>query len=104
MELAILLSTYNSESFIKAQLESLLSQTYKDWILYVRDDQSTDATPQILRQYADNDSRIHVMPDGEKRGARDGFMWLIQKINSDFYMFCDHDDVWLPQKLKNLFP
>lgn len=100
MKLAILLSTYNSEVFIKSQLDSLLSQTYKDWTLFIRDDQSKDTTPQLLQHYSDNDSRIHILPDRNKRGARDGFMWLLQEVNADLYMFCDHDDVWLPEKIE----
>lgn len=104
MELAILLSTYNSESFIKAQLESLLSQTYKDWILYVRDDQSTDATPQILRQYADNDSRIHVMPDGEKEVLEMALCGSSKRLIQIFICSATTTMCGFPKKLKNLFP
>ena len=42
--IAILLSTYNGEKYIKEQLNSLVSQTYKDFEIIVRDDKSTDNT------------------------------------------------------------
>ena len=47
----ILLSTYNGERFIKEQLDSILAQTYTKWRLFVRDDQSTDNTNNILNEY-----------------------------------------------------
>ena len=98
--LAILMTAYNSGAYIEAQIDSILSQTYKDWDLFVRDDQSTDNTQTILSEYAEREQRIHVLTDGEKRGAKHGFMWMLQQIDADYYMFCDHDDVWLPAKVE----
>ena len=49
---AILLATYNGENFIKEQLNSLYSQTCKDWTLYVHDDGSTDNTATVLREFS----------------------------------------------------
>ncbi len=99
-QLAILMTAYNSEAYIQEQITSILSQTNKDWDLFVRDDQSTDSTPTILSQFAKRDRRIHVVPDVVKRGAKHGFMWLLQQVEAQFYMFCDHDDVWLPTKIE----
>ena len=45
----ILLATYNGEQFIAEQLESILSQTYTNWQLIIRDDGSTDDTQKILK-------------------------------------------------------
>lgn len=97
---AILLATYNSERYLEQQMESLLSQTCQDWQLYVRDDQSTDATLEMLHLYLQKDKRVHLLPDTEKRGAKHSFMWMLGKVEADFYMFCDHDDVWLPTKVE----
>ncbi len=99
MKLAILLATYNGERYLAAQLDSLLAQTYSDWSLYVHDDQSVDATQTILQHYAQQDSRVHILSDEQKRGAKHSFMWLLQRVDADFYMFCDQDDVWLPTKI-----
>jgi len=98
-KLAILLATYNSERYLAAQLDSLLAQSYSGWELFVHDDQSVDATQSILCDYAARDSRIHILADDRPRGAKHAFMWLLQQVESDFYMFCDHDDVWLPEKI-----
>ena len=45
---AILLSTYNGQLYLKEQIDSLLDQTYKNWCLFVRDDGSSDDTLQII--------------------------------------------------------
>lgn len=98
--IAILLATYNSEKFLKAQLDSLFSQIYRDFILYIRDDGSTDATLQIIHEYTLHYANIQVLEDTVKgRKPIGSFMWLLEHTEADYYMFCDHDDVWLPDKI-----
>ena len=99
-KLAILLCTCNSQQFIAEQMDSLTTQSYGNWQLYIHDDQSTDSTTDIIRAYARKDDRIHLLDDDRKRGARDGFLWLLEQVEADYYMFCDHDDVWLPNKVE----
>ena len=100
-KIAILLTTYNSSRFLSEQLDSLLAQTCKKWHLYIRDDESTDSTVSLLQQYAAADSRITLLYDTQKRGAAWGFMWLLEQVEADYYMFCDHDDVWFPEKIES---
>lgn len=50
--IAICLATYNGESYISEQLDSILAQTCPDWTLFIRDDRSTDNTLSILEVYA----------------------------------------------------
>ena len=60
--IAILMSTYNGSLFIKEQIESILKQTNKEWLLYIRDDGSTDDTRMILQEYAKkNPNKIHLL-------------------------------------------
>ena len=47
----ILLATYNGEKYFSEQIESVLSQTYQDWKLWIHDDGSKDNTVQIIRNY-----------------------------------------------------
>jgi len=59
-KVAVLLSTYNGEKFLAEQLDSLLAQSHKNFILVVRDDDSCDRTVSILENYAgDHPERIH---------------------------------------------
>ena len=97
----ILLATYNGARHLPAQLDSLLSQTFTGWRLLVRDDGSTDATPAILADYSARfPDRITVLPDdGHRLGPSANFAALMAAADADYLMFCDQDDVWLPEKI-----
>lgn len=98
--IAILLATYNGARYLPELLNSLRSQSVNDWRLYVRDDGSSDTTPDILRQCAEHDTRVKVMAyDGRKRGALGNFMQLLEECDADYYFFCDQDDVWFHDKI-----
>lgn len=98
----ILLATYNSEPFIREQLDSILNQTYKDWRIVVRDDLSSDNTLDIIKDYQRRYSGKFDLLDNEGKSlkAYRNFYEILSKVESDYYMFCDHDDVWLPPKIE----
>ena len=52
-KIAVILSTYNGEKYLKEQMDSLLSQEGVDITLFVRDDGSTDRTVEIIQSYSD---------------------------------------------------
>ncbi|MFN1949366.1 glycosyltransferase, partial [Escherichia coli] len=58
MNVAILLSTYNGEKYLEEQLDSLLLQSYQDFVVYIRDDGSSDRTVNIINQYLMKDNRF----------------------------------------------
>lgn len=99
--LAILLATYNSSLYLREQLDSLLAQTCQDWMVFIRDDGSTDDTLDILRQYQNNDSRfVMIEDDMGNLGPQANFMRLLGEVESDYYMFMDSDDYWLQAKIE----
>ena len=59
----ILLATYNGEKYTSEQIESLLSQSYQDWKLWIHDDGSKDNTVEIIRNYASQYSQKIVFLD-----------------------------------------
>lgn len=100
---AILLCTFDGQRFLSDQLESLRSQTYPDWELWVSDDGSQDRTRVILDSFqasagADRSS-IH---NGPAEGFVANFLSLVchASITADYYAFSDQDDVWEPEKLE----
>lgn len=101
--IAVLLSTYNSTLYLRELLNSIISQTYEEWELYIRDDMSTDETVDIINEYTKKDRRVHLLYDNEKQGPLHSFMWLLKQVEAKFYMFCDHDDVWLPNKIEETY-
>jgi glycosyltransferase involved in cell wall biosynthesis len=101
----ILLATYNGEKYLAELLDSLVSQTYQSWELLVHDDGSVDKTFDILLGYQENyPDRIKILDDGLVMGnARDNFTYLLTLSTADYVMFCDQDDVWLPDKIEKTF-
>ncbi len=77
--LAILLSTYNGERFLAEQLDSLLRQTWRDFIIIVRDDGSSDGSRALLAEYAaKHPERFRLLPgDGGNLGACASFARLL---------------------------
>lgn len=98
----ILLATCNSEKYLAEQLNSLSGQTNENWRLIVHDDGSADGTLAILRTYAGRyPGKIRVIEDGLVFGSpRGNFSHLVSFTEGDYVMFCDHDDVWLPDKIE----
>lgn len=101
--IAILLATYNAGEYLSEQIESILHQTLQDkWTLYIQDDGSKDDTISIIQEYEKNypDIIMHIDLGLSRQGCCGNFMTLLNVIESKYYMFCDQDDVWLPEKIK----
>ncbi len=98
---AILMATYNGEKFLAEQIESIQRQSFKDWVLYIQDDGSTDSTLDIVRNYAKKDTRVKLFDIGlSRQGAGMNFLSMLNVIEADYYMFCDQDDVWFDDKIE----
>lgn len=100
--IAILMSAYNGATYIREQIDSLLAQTCKDFVVYIRVDGSADGTSEIVDEYTSKypDKIKHVDVDGENLGCGQSFMLLLEYAVADYYMYCDQDDVWLPTKVE----
>lgn len=99
----ILISTYNGASYIKQQLESIFSQTYNDYQIYIRDDGSTDDTLNVIYQIVENSEhldKIHII-EGDNLGFCESFCELLKyAMDGDYWAFCDQDDYWKPEKIE----
>ena len=99
--IAILLATYNAEKYLKEQIDSLLLQTCQQWTLFIRDDGSTDATQVIIDDYLSSyPNKIVQIDKGDPNlGCSGNFLRLLEVVDATYYMFCDQDDIWLPEKI-----
>ncbi len=97
---AVVMSTYNGETYLREQIDSVLAQKDVRTELYIRDDGSSDGTEGILREYRRQYHNIHVMR-GKNAGVGNSFYRLLYKIPADYdyYAFADQDDIWKEQKL-----
>jgi len=104
----IILSTYNGETYIKEQLDSIIRSSFKNWHISVSDDCSTDSTCDILRDYVQKyQGKISLHINDSNMGSTANFLSSLKRVaeetkNQDeqtYFMFCDQDDVWLKDKL-----
>lgn len=108
----ILLATYNGETYLKEQIDSLLNQTV-DATIIARDDGSSDSSLEILRSYQEiivvndldfdyqsPDKNSYFAPYIRNFSILCEFALTIE--NAEYFYFCDQDDVWLPNKVERL--
>jgi len=96
---SIIMNVRNGAAFLRAALDSVMSQTFADWELIVWDDCSSDDSAKIVGEYRDQRIRYFLSPDETPLGeARDQ---AIQQATGEWLAFLDQDDIWLPRKLEN---
>lgn len=98
----IVLAAYNGAAHIGEQLDSLLSQTYDNIIIVIRDDGSVDGTVAVIRKYQQKTDKIILLPsDGVNLKCPGSFYQILKDCeSSDYYAFCDQDDIWYPDKIQ----
>ena len=103
-KVAILMASFDGEKYIKEQIDSILNQTYKNIDIYISDDNSTDNTINIIKEYVNNNNNIkYLQNDCENSGAKNNFANVFDKVNGyDYYMFCDQDDFWYENKVEHI--
>lgn len=89
---SIIMPVYNGGKYIDAAVESVLSQTIRDWELIIVDDGSQDDTPQKLEKYRGLEQvRIITQPNQGVSAARNRGM---HEAKGQYLAFLDADDIW----------
>ncbi|STX27703.1 putative glycosyl transferase [Legionella beliardensis] len=100
---AVLMAVYNGMQFIEQQITSILGQEKINVTVFVSIDLSTDDSENWLNALAKRDSRIIILPYGERfGGAARNFFRLIRDVDFadyDYIAFADQDDIWHADKL-----
>lgn len=96
--ISILMSCYRSNiPMLQEQVDSIIAQTEQDWELLVYNDGAEFVT-EFLKEY--NDKRITVFDNGTHLGYAKAYDYLLHFADGEYVCFCDHDDVWMPDKLE----
>lgn len=95
---SIVMPTYNSGSYIKEAIDSIVNQTYQQWELIIVDDASKDNTKEILASY--KDKRIKIYNNEVNKGVAYSRNKGISLCLSDIVAFLDSDDIWDKYKLE----
>ena len=97
---SIIITTYNAEKFIEKTLESVFSQTYKNWELIIVDDCSKDRTLIEIKNFIKNSHNKMVIKKNKQNLGSQSRNVGINQARGKYLAFIDHDDRWLPEKLE----
>lgn len=100
IEVAVMMSTYNGELYVKEQIMSILGQVGVNITLFIRDDGSSDKTIDIIKDFEKQNDNIHFIK-GKNIGLGNSFMHILYETpeNYDYYAFSDQDDIWDKEKI-----
>lgn len=96
---SVIIPVYNGERYLAETIESVISQTMKDWELIAVNDGSTDRSSAILEEYAQREPgriRYITVGNGGVSRARNAGVAIAR---GTFIAFIDQDDLWAPEKL-----
>lgn len=92
---SVIIPAYNAEEFISESLESVLTQTYKNFEIIVINDGSTDFTNRILLRYHSRIKTYSIKHSGPASARNVG----IRNSSGKYIAFLDADDLWKKNKL-----
>ena len=89
--LSVYITTYNRSDMLKKMIDSVLSQTFSDFVLYILDNASTDNTKYIIKEY--NDKRIHYIRHNTNIGGLNNIKFAFKHCKSDYIIVLHDDDI-----------
>lgn len=95
---SIIMPSYNTASYIKQTIQSVLDQTYTNWELIIVDDCSTDNTNEVVDTI--KDCRIHYFKNEKNSGAAISRNKALREAKGQWIAYLDSDDLWMPEKLE----
>ena len=97
---SVIMPAYNAEKYIAEAIQSVISQTYTNWELFVLDDCSTDGTAEIAEGFARADGRIHLLKNPQNMGVARTRNRGFDLAQGEWIALLDSDDVWHSDKLE----
>jgi glycosyltransferase involved in cell wall biosynthesis len=94
----------NGAAMLAAALDSIVAQDYPNLEVVVSDNASTDATPEILRDYVRRYPHIRVIRQEQPLTAIDNFMFVMREAKGEFFAWCAHDDTRSADFVSGLMP
>lgn len=89
----IAIPIYNGERYLRDAIQSVINQTYQDWVLYLVNDGSTDNSLSIMREFAARDSRIKIIDDAQNKGLVVRLNQSVALADTKYYARMDADDI-----------
>ncbi len=98
---SVAMASYNGETYIQHQIESILNQLGENDEIIISDDGSTDDTIMIIKDFMSTDHRIKLVK-GPKCGVIKNFENAINHAKGDYIFLCDQDDIWAKNKISKV--
>lgn len=98
---SIAMATYNGEKYLRDQLDSIYSQSYKNIEVIACDDCSSDKTVEILKEYNERFGLQYFINE-KNLGYTKNFEKAISFCQGEYIALSDQDDIWLPEKIQVL--
>ena len=102
-EISVIMSIYNGEQYLEETIDSVLSQTFRNWELIVINDCSTDSTADILKRYAEMDERIKVHTNEVNLRLPTSLNKAISLSTGKYIARMDADDICLPERFEKQY-
>ena len=103
-KISVLLAAYNGENYIGHQLETILHQTHKPYKIFINNDQSSDKTESIVKEFAKTNPEIQILNFNKRFGsAATNFIDLLKNTDLksfEYIALSDQDDLWKEDKLE----
>ncbi len=97
---AIIMSVYNGEKYLREQIDSLVNQDYSLIDIFIHDDGSFDSSEKIIEEYSARYSNIYCINEERNLGYPQCFIRILNRVSGyDYYAFADQDDVWFSNKI-----
>ena len=98
---SLVMPIYNGKEYLKESLDSILSQTYQNWeFIIINEYGSDDGSIDILKEYADKDSRFIIVQNKERLGISASMNVGLRMANGKYIARMDSDDISLPTRLE----
>ena len=101
--ISIIMNCYNGEKYLKQAINSILEQTYKNWEIIFWDNQSSDESAKIFKDYKDERLK-YFLANSHTEVLYKARNFALKKANGEYIAFLDTDDWWVPTKLEKQIP
>ena len=97
-KVSVLLTSYNHVAYLPQSIDSILSQTFQDFELYITDDGSVDGSQDVIRGY--DDPRIHAILFQTNGEVSNWAKTVKPQMTGEYLAIAHCDDKWMPDKLE----
>ena len=102
IKISVVMPIYNAADFLRAALDSVISQTLKEIEIICVDDGSTDNSLEIIKEYQKNDERVRIVTEtnaGPALARNNG----IRRVRGEYIAFLDADDFFESTMLEEMY-